>query len=366
MFEKADIGLESKPQLDLKFSGSALNFTLDGNLSGAEVRTDKGKFIWEKGGKTCRIYSHSRGGENIIVDGKQVTFSENEFTNGGLQFDVVYSSKPSSLVENFLITNDRINLVKQESKPWELKDWDAHNWKGERVTRVGKCFRPIHMEGGFVGFDSNWKKLFNLPRFILIDATGKKTFVDNMTYNAGMLSVYLPDKFMSEAAYPVILDPTFGMTTIGASTTYYTEGGWGSKHSTGFAGTTSNILAYIQSTGTANFRGAFYSDVSGVPTTRLATAGANATMNTTAAWRTSNISYAHSNTTLWPFVGGDDFINIAYDAGGTSQSFESNTFTYPTFPNPGSIFSYFDVVFSLYSNSTASSSPSKLALLGVG
>lgn len=59
-------------------------------------------------------------------------------------------------------------------------------------------------------------KAFHILRPKAIDANGAETWAE-LNYVDGLLSVTVPQNFLDDAAYPVRVDPTFGYTTIGAS-----------------------------------------------------------------------------------------------------------------------------------------------------
>jgi hypothetical protein len=59
-------------------------------------------------------------------------------------------------------------------------------------------------------------KAFHIYRPKAIDAGGVEVWAQ-LDYKDGILSVTVPQKFLDEAVYPVVVDPTFGYTTQGAS-----------------------------------------------------------------------------------------------------------------------------------------------------
>ena len=61
-------------------------------------------------------------------------------------------------------------------------------------------------------------KLCHIHRPEIIDARGRRCWGD-LSIVGNRLCITIPEKWLSEAAYPVIVDPTVGTTTIGSQTT---------------------------------------------------------------------------------------------------------------------------------------------------
>lgn len=68
-------------------------------------------------------------------------------------------------------------------------------------------------------------KAFHIYRPKAIDANNTEAWCDlNIDENTGVLSVTVPQSFLDTAVYPVIVDPTFGYTTLGSSQTDIASG----------------------------------------------------------------------------------------------------------------------------------------------
>lgn len=63
-------------------------------------------------------------------------------------------------------------------------------------------------------------KAFHVYRPKAIDANGAEVWAE-LNYDNGTLSVTVPQRFLDEAVYPVVVDPTFGYTSQGASSTFF-------------------------------------------------------------------------------------------------------------------------------------------------
>ena len=65
-------------------------------------------------------------------------------------------------------------------------------------------------------------KLCHIHRPEIIDARGRRCWGD-LSVAGNCLCITVPENWLSEAAYPVVVDPTIGTTTIGAQTHWYDE-----------------------------------------------------------------------------------------------------------------------------------------------
>src|SRR3989344_550188 len=153
-----------------------------------------------------------------------------------------------------------------------------------------------HIEGNL---NHETGKVFHIYRPKAIDAEGKEAW-GTLSYENGSLTVTIPQEFLDSASYPVRVDPTFGNTSIGASSAIYAGRRATSFTSPTESGSITSISAYTRCTvGTCQLGTALYSNASSSPDTRLAVDSGNATFSTP-AWNTTNISYTYAtNTTLW-------------------------------------------------------------------
>jgi hypothetical protein len=73
--------------------------------------------------------------------------------------------------------------------------------------------------------DTNYAtgKAFHIYRPKAIDANGAEVWAE-LSYENGLLLVTVPADFLEKAAYPVVVDPTFGHTVLGASCGHSIEG----------------------------------------------------------------------------------------------------------------------------------------------
>ena len=62
-------------------------------------------------------------------------------------------------------------------------------------------------------------KLCHIHRPEIIDARGRRCWGD-LSIVENCLCISIPENWLSEATYPVIVDPTVGTTTVGSQTTW--------------------------------------------------------------------------------------------------------------------------------------------------
>lgn len=307
------------PQFKTLHWDNEANFSLrlvDGAYEEAEVRTVKDKIEWERAGRIARMYN---------VDG---------FEDGGFEFEVELSAPPASNVLEFSIQAKGFDFFYQP----ELTD-EEKTEGGQRPENVIGSYAVYHKTkaNNYVGGkEYRVGKAFHIYRPNAVDANGKETWCDLSIDEAnGLLTVTVPQKFLDDAIYPVKIDPTFGYTTIGASTL-----GTLAPHACQFttieAGTITSITTYESSSSTPAVLGnAIYSESAGIPDAKLAEDSGNVSLSTTPAWVTTNLSYTFlASTNYWLAQWPNGFNgNYYYDVGSTGQrSFSSGTFE--IWPNP--------------------------------
>jgi hypothetical protein len=67
-------------------------------------------------------------------------------------------------------------------------------------------------------------KLCHIHRPEIIDAKGRRCWGE-LSINGNILYITIPESFLSEAVYPVVVDPTIGTTTVGSQNMIYNEDG---------------------------------------------------------------------------------------------------------------------------------------------
>ena len=263
---------------------------------------------------------------------------------GGFEFEWVLKKKP--------ITNILIATIQSKG----LDFFYQPALTSEEIAKGGQ--RPENIVGSYAVYhstksnhkvgDKNYKagKAFHIYRPKAIDANGVEVWCD-LSIDGGILTITISQKFLDDAAYPIICDPTFGYTTLGASligakNTIFAEIGAPADGN----GTVDSISLGIEigsyTSGTNNWKAALYNLIStSNADTKIGETNQNShTANFTKAFETFTFATPPSvvNGTSYFLCGWSNsaatFIaKQAYDAGDASE-FGFVNVTYGAWPSP--------------------------------
>jgi hypothetical protein len=164
------------------------------------------------------------GDKQVWTGNKQdVNFYQLEKTEQwerGYEYEVILKEKPGSNVFNFKIDSDNLNFYFQPPlsdeyfpKNYLVNDTHAFDENGTRSN-----YRPINVVNSYAVYDKvTDRKVLHIFRPKIIDSKLNEIW-GTLLITKDNLQITIPQKFLDEAVYPVIIDPTFGYTTIGAST----------------------------------------------------------------------------------------------------------------------------------------------------
>ena len=204
-------------------------------------------------------------------------------------------------------------------------------------------------------------KFAHIYRPLFIDAKGYRTwgelFIDPA---ASIISIRCDEKWLSDAAYPVTLDPTFGWSTVGGSND--TDNAYPNVAKAASTpasdGTLTGISFYcaLQSNAT-NFCTALYSDSSGSPYTRYAVNETGAAVGASYAWVEASISYAGITAGTQYWLGhrssiNTNYIKYKYDTVSNGAKYKPGS----SFPDPWDGTSWVNQKQSIYATYTEASS----------
>ena len=210
--------------------------------------------------------------------------------DGGFEIEVYLRQRPESNTFRFAVEGaDELDFFYQpELTAEEIAEDSVRPENVIGSYAVYHKTKANHVEG-----QTNYGtgKAFHVYRPKAIDANGEEVWAD-LAYLEGVLSVTVPEKWLTAAAYPVIVDPTIGYTTAGATsgndggTTLY------SQVTALETATTANVSIYCswQFSGSAAISVGWYSDLSNNPNTRVTTAGTLSDCQNTAAWQTGTLT----------------------------------------------------------------------------
>lgn len=164
----------------------------------------------------------------------------------GYEFEIVLGEKPASNVVPLSVTTKNLQFSYQpELTPEEAKT----------------SYRPPYVVGSYAAYhiskrDNEYQtgKAFHIYRPWVTDANGQKVWCDFDQYwdGSGDLNITIPQDFLDNAVYPIKIDPTFGYTTMGASTVSAHNKVQGLVNTTGVIG---NYVHIVVGTNRANGRG---------------------------------------------------------------------------------------------------------------
>lgn len=157
-----------------------------------------------------------------------------EKTNNEFEFEVELASKPISNVLEFTIQSKEFNFFYQ---PPLNQDPDALNDPLVVSTTETQAFdkdgnailnRPENVVGSYAVYHKTKKhnkvggkayrtgKAFHIYRPYVEDSSGWREWCD-LNITEGLMTITIPQNFLDNAVYPIIVDPTFGDTTYGVS-----------------------------------------------------------------------------------------------------------------------------------------------------
>jgi hypothetical protein len=318
---------------------------------------------FEKDGTTLKIPS-------ISLSDSVVSYQD---TKDFYQFNVTLTKPTAQTVFTFPLETSGLKFYYQPplNEELNLKEYSfvnathALNEKGEIVV-----YRPLNVVGSYAVYRSDGKtgneyttgKLYHIYRPLLVDAKGLNSW-GNLTVTKTSLTVSCDAEFIKSAAYPIVIDPTFGYTTIGGSKEYGITNTlvYGCKFTVGEAGTITEISAYMQSYNSPSVTCAVYSDDAGAPDALLAVSGEVVGVSSE-SWYNFSCSYEFSAGTYWIAQFADNNWNRYYDSGDTNQRAVSGGNTYDSFPNPFNPlgYAYANEQTSIYATYTTGAEPQNI------
>ncbi len=252
---------------------------------------------------------------------------------GGFEFEWVLNTPPATNVLTATIQTKQLDFFYQSELTQEEKDRGTS--QPDNVIGSYAVYHkapPLNIVGG-----KEYKvgKAFHIYRPHVKDAKGNETWAElNIDVDNGLLTVTIPQEFLDTAVYPVVVDPTFGYTSAGATTfsiahSFFGDGRFGGTY-TGAAGTVDSLHAYFKD-GATNVKGFLNSKDTGGTNSHnqvvgpITLAKASMTLNafntfTAASQSISAIDYLINFLGDGPNTGGSGNCTIAVDAAaGASQ-----------------------------------------------
>ena len=284
--------------------------------------------------------------------------SNNLIGDGVEKFEVelVLNEKPETNVFTYFLEAEDPDFFFQEDLSEEEKD------QGYYV--------PENIKGSYAVYKDN-NKLFHIYRPKIIDASGKvvwgELFIDK---NLGILSIIVPQEFLNDAVYPVIIDPTFGYTSVGGSRVDFNDYIRGSVFELNEWALINQISTYIRigKTTSANFRFALFDENDNLLYETSEGSGSGGVFAATSNWYTLSFSSSElispGNYTIVAWgqrTVGTNELEMHYDSGSSGQGKSESLAYLESFPSslsPSSesrIYSIFLNYTSVFNNITLNS-----------
>ena len=222
--------------------------------------------------------------------------------DGGLEFELILKTKPQKNSFSLSIQTQNLAFHYQPSLTQEFNIAECFELSETyaRLKNGREVFRPKPVVGSYAVYHASkangiYKngKAFHIYRPKLTDADGKTAWADlDVDVVNGVLTLTLPQAFLDAAKYPVVVDPTFGYTSIGATDGYATATFTrGIQFSCPETGTLESISLYCSSTG-IDIKVGLY-DTSGSPPWEVPlnkVAGSGAVSVVTSGWQVVSLS----------------------------------------------------------------------------
>jgi len=186
-----------KPQIKIKKWDNEVNFSMRAvEEVGAVAVAEDGKVKYK--GKDIEVHQYEKpeAGED-----------------GGYEFEWVLKKKPKSNVLRTTIQHKGLDFFYQP----ELTPEEIERGASRPENTVGS-YAVYHKTKRDNRPDKHYKtgKAFHIYRPHAVDADGVEVWCE-LDITEGELTVTVPEKFLAKASYPVVVDPTFGYTSNGAS-----------------------------------------------------------------------------------------------------------------------------------------------------
>jgi hypothetical protein len=324
---KVEVGdskqVDFKPQVKIMRWDNEVNFSMRAEeKEGAEIIEEDGKIKYKSSDYEVHQYSKPEAGED-----------------GGFEFEWVLPKKPDSNVLTATIQTKGLNFFYQPALTQEEIDGGAN-----RPENVIGSYAVYHATKGGIndaqGMDYKAGKAFHIYRPKAIDKNGNEIWGElNIDEANGLLTVTVDQDFLDNAAYPVIVDPTLGYTSIGASSITIEDGtiraSW--QSAAVLADQILKITAYTLNGSGYTVQAAIYTYVSTTAAGALLANSASTAISQGNSWKDYTISYLTTVGVQYYFaLWSNNTVNScdwAYDTV-SGKSITDTGGTYPTLPDP--------------------------------
>lgn len=276
--------------------------------------------------------------------------------DGGVEINVILDSEPATNQFGFAISGADNLDFRYQAPLWQEQGLKAPTKTcGETDCSVnGATFsRPLNVVGSYAVYYKDHKdhtagqtnyatgKAYQIFRPLVTDANGASVWAE-MSYANGTLTVLVPQDFLDNAVYPVKIDPTFGKTAQGASSSGLSANAhFLASGAPASSGTVTDIQIYAEQggSGPGDLKPLLYTQTSSTAGTLL-TNGIAPTLTSSnplvPRWYVSTYGTSPTvtgGTTYWVgVICPDGLFQMNYDSGGSGGFFGSGD----TYASPGS------------------------------
>ncbi len=341
-----------------------------------ELMKDKPKVIFSKWNDEIRLsVSYGKveasGDRDLLSDKMKWKGVDEEvhaypLENGDFEIEVVLNKKPDTNVFEFQLDG--------------YEDLDF--WYQPELTQTELdegAFRPENVVGSYAVYhkvkanhiigQTNYQtgKAYHIYRPKVIDDNGVEVWGE-LNYNNGILSVIVPQGYLDNAKYPVRVDPTFGFTDVGGTTSLGQDRASVSKFTLSEDGDVTKMTTYAwkHTAGDGVLGTAIYDDaVTSNPEDFQAEDSGDAITTTAEAWLDTTITVSLTTGDYWLAGWGNPFANFKFDSGGDFANKDGET--YETWADPYGTPSFeSDRKISIYATYTADAPADSCTYSGTG
>ncbi len=324
--------------------------------------------------------------DKIVYSNSQIEarfYSQPGDEDGQFEFEILLKERP--LINNIDFTIQSKGFIFGYQPALTQEEIDAGFNRPENVVGSYAVYHDSKMNNQVGGKHYRTGKAFHIYRPELIDANGNRTWADLKIDEAlGLMTITMPEKFLDQATYPVIVDPTFGYTGAGASTVTVEDNIRMGRFQISENGTGVSITALIDVTTAAkNMKANVYQDETGETDVDVAvlangeteqiSVGTGASQSITFNYNAAPtfVSGTFYRISLWSVAAGGNGL-VHFDSAIAGADAYSRALTYGAWPNPSGTLTNTDQArLSIYTTYTTASSlttstTSTFLLMGVG
>jgi len=260
---KVEIGdakqAEFFPQLKIQRWDNETNLSVRRDNGAREFVTRDGKIVAENKKEDVVIYELAPDESN---------------GDGGIEIELHLKEKPDTNRFDFTIQTKGLNFFYQAPLTDEEKEQGAS--RPDNVIGSYAVYHANKRDNRVGGKEYKTGKFCHIYRPHITDADGNETWGElELDEQAGILTVVVPEAFLDKASYPVVVDPTFGYTSIGATSagvgSAFSSAPVGGKFSLSENGTITEVSYAVRYSTNNDTTGevAVYSDDTGTPDSRI-------------------------------------------------------------------------------------------------